>query len=109
MAMTASEGQKPSSYVSESSSNPVSRGEREHDAALALLGGGNLLAGFFGSVAMSAQQGCSWGSLTLETRYQYAFDATLDPGDPARAWLLTVSVDGTRQVSRSRPVQIVER
>ena len=69
------------------------------DPALALLGGGNLLAGFFGSVAVSADQGCGWRSLTLDAQYQYAFDATLDPADPARAWVLTVSVDGTRQVS----------
>lgn len=69
------------------------------DPAIAVLGGGNLLAGFFGAVAVSAEQGCSWGNLTLETRYQYAFDTTLDPADPAHAWVLTVSVDGTRQVS----------
>jgi photosystem II stability/assembly factor-like uncharacterized protein len=69
------------------------------DPALALLGGGNLLAGFFGSVAVSAEQGCAWGVRTLDTQYQYAFDATLDPADPSRAWVLTVSVDGTRQVS----------
>ena len=69
------------------------------DPALALLGGGNLLAGFFGSVAVSAEQGCAWGVQPLDTRYQYAFDATLDPADPSRAWVLTVSVDGTRQVS----------
>jgi photosystem II stability/assembly factor-like uncharacterized protein len=69
------------------------------DPAIAVLGGGNLLAGFFGAVAVSAEQGCSWGNLTLETRYQYAFDTTLDPADPGRAWVLTVSVDGTRQVS----------
>jgi hypothetical protein len=69
------------------------------DPALALLGGGNLLAGFFGSVAVSAEQGCGWHKLTLDTQYQYAFDSTLDPADPSRAWVLTVSVDGTRQVS----------
>jgi hypothetical protein len=69
------------------------------DPAVAVLGGGQLLAGFFGSVAVSAEQGCSWGNVTLETRYQYAFDTTLDPADPGRAWVLTVSVDGTRQVS----------
>ena len=69
------------------------------DPALALLGGGNLLAGFFGSVAVSADQGCRWGVQTLDTQYQYAFDATLDPADPSRAWVLTVSVDGSRQVS----------
>jgi photosystem II stability/assembly factor-like uncharacterized protein len=69
------------------------------DPALALLGGGDLLAGFFGSIAVSAQQGCDWRVQPLETRYQYAFDSTLDPADPTRAWVLTVSVDGTREVS----------
>jgi MYXO-CTERM domain-containing protein len=69
------------------------------DPALALLGGGNLLAGFFGSVAVSGDGGCGWGVQMLDTQHQYAFDATLDPADPSRAWVLTVSVDGTRQVS----------
>ena len=69
------------------------------DPAISVLGGGSLLAGFFGSVGVSADLGCNWGNLTLETRYQYAFDTTLDPADPARAWVLTVSVDGSRQVS----------
>ncbi|MEO8184376.1 MAG: hypothetical protein ABI895_36675 [Deltaproteobacteria bacterium] len=69
------------------------------DPAIAVLGDGSLLAGFFGSVAVSADVGCNWGNLTLETRYQYAFDTTLDPANPARAWVLTVSVDGSRQVS----------
>jgi photosystem II stability/assembly factor-like uncharacterized protein len=69
------------------------------DPALALLGGGNLLAGFFGAVAVSSEQGCGWGLRTLDSQHQYAFDATLDPADPSRAWVLTVSVDGSRQVS----------
>ena len=69
------------------------------DPALALLGGGNLLAGFFGSVAVSADRGCGWGVQALDSQHQYAFDTTLDPADPSRAWVLTVSVDGTRQVS----------
>jgi photosystem II stability/assembly factor-like uncharacterized protein len=69
------------------------------DPAVALLGGGNLLAGFFGSVAVSAEQGCAWATKPLDSQHQYAFDATLDPADTSRAWVLTVSVDGTRQVS----------
>jgi len=68
------------------------------DPALALLRGGNVLAGFFGSVSASAEQGCSWNTSALDPRYQYPFDATLDVADPSRAWLLAVSVDGTRLV-----------
>jgi photosystem II stability/assembly factor-like uncharacterized protein len=68
------------------------------DPALALLRGGNVLAGFFGIVSVSAEQSCSWRSEALDQRYQYPFDATLDPADPSRAWVLAVSVDGTRLV-----------
>jgi len=68
------------------------------DPALALLRGGNVLAGFFGWVSVSAEQSCQWSTMALDTRYQYPFDATLDVADPSRAWLLAVSVDGTRQV-----------
>jgi photosystem II stability/assembly factor-like uncharacterized protein len=68
------------------------------DPTLVLLRGGNVLAGFFGSLSVSAEQGCSWRSQALDTRYQYPFDTTLDPADPSRTWVLTVSVDGTRLV-----------
>jgi photosystem II stability/assembly factor-like uncharacterized protein len=69
------------------------------DPALSVLQDGGLLAGYFGAVSVSSDRGCGWNALTLDTQHQYAIDATLDPGDPTRAWVLTVSVDGSRNVS----------
>lgn len=69
------------------------------DPALSVLQDGGLLAGYFGAVSVSPDRGCGWNALTLDTQHQYAIDATLDPGDQSRAWVLTVSVDGSRNVS----------
>ncbi|MEY4551246.1 MAG: hypothetical protein RL685_7441, partial [Pseudomonadota bacterium] len=69
------------------------------DPTVSVLRGGGLLVGFFGSVAVSVEEGCGWQSQTLDERYLYALDSTLDPGDPGRAWVLTVTVDNNRRVN----------
>ncbi|HVZ30856.1 MAG TPA: hypothetical protein VG963_00435, partial [Polyangiaceae bacterium] len=69
------------------------------DPALTLQGDGSLLAGYFGAVSASADQGCGWNTLVLDVQHQYAIDATLDTADRTKSWLLTVSVDGSRNVS----------
>jgi photosystem II stability/assembly factor-like uncharacterized protein len=69
------------------------------DPALAVFGGGALLAGYFGALSTSSEQGCGWSAIDLDTGYRYPFDATLDPGDPARAYVVAGSVDGSRSAS----------
>jgi hypothetical protein len=69
------------------------------DPALAVFGGGALLAGYFGSLSTSREQGCGWGAVDLDIGYRYPFDATLDPGDPAHAIVVAGSVDGARSAS----------
>jgi photosystem II stability/assembly factor-like uncharacterized protein len=69
------------------------------DPALAVFGGGALLAGYFGSLSTSREQGCGWSAVDLDTAYRYPFDATIDTGDPARAIVVAGSVDGTRSAS----------
>lgn len=69
------------------------------DPTVTVLAGGNLLVGFFGSVSVSTEQGCGWQSQALDARYLYPLDSTLDPANPTRAWVLTVTADGTRRVS----------
>ncbi len=69
------------------------------DPTVSVLDGGNLLVGFFGRVSVSQELGCGWQNQTLDERYLYALDSTLDPGNPARAWVLTVTADGTRRVN----------
>jgi photosystem II stability/assembly factor-like uncharacterized protein len=69
------------------------------DPSVSVLRGGGVLVGFFGSVSVSVEQGCGWQNQTLDARYLYPLDSTLDPADPGRAWVLTVTADGTRRVS----------
>jgi photosystem II stability/assembly factor-like uncharacterized protein len=69
------------------------------DPSVSVLAGGSVLVGFFGTVSVSAELGCGWQSQTLDASYLYPLDSTLDPADPARAWVLTVTADGTRRVS----------
>jgi hypothetical protein len=69
------------------------------DPALAVFRGGALLAGYFGAFSTSREQGCGWSAIDLDTRYRYPFDATLDPGEPTRAYLVAGSVDGARDAS----------
>lgn len=69
------------------------------DPTVSVLQGGNLLVGFFGTISVSADQACGWQNQTLDASYLYALDSTVDPGNPARAWVLTVTADGTRRVS----------
>ncbi|MEY2933276.1 MAG: hypothetical protein RL033_4025 [Pseudomonadota bacterium] len=69
------------------------------DPSVSVLRGGGVLVGFFGSVSVSTEEGCGWQSQTLDERYLYALDSTLDTGDPGRAWVLTVTADGSRRVN----------
>jgi len=69
------------------------------DPALGVQRGGGLLAGYYGAVSVSADQGCGWSSLSMDVGHRYVIDATLDPGDPTRSWVLTASAEASRNVS----------
>jgi photosystem II stability/assembly factor-like uncharacterized protein len=69
------------------------------DPALGVLRGGGLLAGYYGAVSVSADQGCGWSSLSMDVAHRYVIDATLDLGDPTRSWILTASAEASRHVN----------
>ena len=71
------------------------------DPAITVLGGGNVLAGYFDFVSVSHSAGCGWNATKLDARFRYAFDVTLDVADASRAWVLAGSVEGALQVGLS--------
>lgn len=69
------------------------------DPNVTVLAGGNLLHAFLGSITLSAAQGCSFNPVPFSAEGRFAVDVTLDPGNPAHAWVLESGLLGRRQAS----------
>ncbi len=69
------------------------------DPALTILQGGSMLLAFEENVAFSGDQGCAWSPVPLAADRRFTLDVTRDAADPARAWVLSASLDASRRVS----------
>jgi len=74
-------------------------GYTDGDPAITVLSGGRMLHAFLGSIVVSGAEGCSFGPVPFSAEGRFAIDATLDPADPSRAWVLASGANRERQAS----------
>jgi photosystem II stability/assembly factor-like uncharacterized protein len=69
------------------------------DPGLLVLGGGDLLAAFFGFVSFSSGGGCSWQGVPLSDEMRVPIDVTSNPADPSKGWILTTDSAGRQRIT----------
>jgi photosystem II stability/assembly factor-like uncharacterized protein len=69
------------------------------DPALTVLADGRTLHAFLGSIQLSSDDACSYELVPFDAQGRFAVDVTLDPADPAHAWVLASGFMGRRQAS----------